>query len=132
MPWQFSRIESVRDFRLMLEGVLWRHQRYEDLAGMIMTDVLIAGGVKYSHPGAPPVPPDLTRPTFEKVMGRLPVPFFDPIPTTPEEEAAEQERQAALEAKAARIQAMHFEAIMRRDHPEMLVGDEEPEQSPPE
>jgi hypothetical protein len=60
------------------------------------------------------------------VMGRPARSLFDPVPKTPEEIEAEEKRRAELEEKAARIQAMHFEAVMRRDHPERIV-DPEPE-----
>ena len=117
----------------MLDHAMWSYARQADLAGMIATDVLIAGGVTFPKPGATAKTPDSTVPTFERVMGRPPTPFFDPEQLTPEQEAEEAERKRVTAEKLARAQMQMWEAEMRREHPNLVVDETpgEPEPSPP-
>lgn len=118
----------------MLHRAQWRYQRMEDLAGFVALHILLSSGAKFPRPGAPQPPPDPTTPTFERLMGRPPVPFFDPVPPSEEQQAEDDERKRVAAERLARAQMQVWEATMRRAHPEKIVDDpddEEPEPSPP-
>jgi hypothetical protein len=126
---RFERISSTRVFMLMLRGAIRRYELLVDLFGAVRVDTLVAGGVTFSDT---PGPPRKNAPTFERLMGRLPVPLVDPPPKTPAEIAAEEEQAKMAAGKLALAQAQLWEAGFRATHPDRVVdapGETEP--SPP-
>ena len=92
----------------------------------------MGAGVTFGEPGATDgLPPKPGLPTFDRIMGREPVPLAGPLrkqEAPPEVDEAEQE---AAANRIARAQAMLYEAAYKRKH--LANGPApEPEPSPPE
>jgi hypothetical protein len=129
-PWEFERIGSTRVFDLLLRGAIRRQQLQEDLIGHLRLAIYVANGVKFSRRAADaPIPPD--HPTFERLMGRAPVPYVDPPPKTDAERAREEETEREAEEKRAKqaallaqAQLQLWEAQVRANRPGMI--DESP------
>lgn len=88
----------------MMRHEIHRRQVTEDLVGHLRLTMLIANGVTF--PANPP-PPKPGLPTFERLMGREPVPFM------PGQRPAEQAPEEMSEA-AARAHAMVTVAGLRK------------------
>jgi hypothetical protein len=93
----------------MVRHEIHRRQVTEDLFGYLRLAVYAAAGVTFpEHPG--PMKPG--TPTFEKIMGRDPVPF---VPGMPPRAAQEPEE---LSDSAARAQAMITIATLKKSKKE--------------
>jgi hypothetical protein len=123
-PWEFDRIESVHDFNAMVRHEIHRRQVTEDLFGYLRLAVLIAGQVTFSE-HAPPMKPG--TPTFEKLMGRAPVPFVPGMPP------ADPPPPDELSESAARAQAMITIAGLKKskkERPRPAAAPRPPELTP--